>query len=161
MYAGRMAGKRHPAETPERDPLTLEDQVCFALSVAARGIVGVYRPVLEPLGVTHPQYLVMLALWEHGEVSVKELSALLQLEPATVSPLVKRLETIGYVSRRRSLSDERLLLVATTDRGQALRAKAEQVPLEVVHRLGIGLDELEGLNTVLRRVIAAATAART
>ena len=145
---------------PERDPLSLEDQVCFALSVAARGIVGVYRPVLEPLGVTHPQYLVMLALWEHGEVSVKELSALLQLEPATVSPLVKRLETIGYVSRRRSPSDERLLLVATTERGQALRAKAEEVPLEVVRRLGIELDELEGLNKVLRRVIEAATAAR-
>ncbi len=157
MYPWYMRSKRLAGD---RDPLSLEDQVCFALSVAARGIVGVYRPVLEPLGVTHPQYLVMLALWEHGEVSVKELSALLQLEPATVSPLVKRLETIGYVSRRRSPSDERLLLVATTERGQALRAQAEQVPLEVVRRLGIGLDELDGLNKVLRRVIAAATAAR-
>ena len=157
MYPGHVQSKRR---AKDRDPLSLEDQVCFALSVAARGIVGVYRPVLEPLGVTHPQYLVMLALWEHGEVSVKELSALLQLEPATVSPLVKRLETIGYVSRRRSPSDERLLLVTTTERGQALRAQAEQVPLEVVRRLGIELDELEGLNKVLRRVIDAATAAR-
>src|SRR5882672_8601208 len=102
MYALQMAGKSRQGSTAVRDPLSLEDQVCFALSVAARGIVGVYRPVLEPLGLTHPQYLVMLALWEHGEVSVKELSALLQLEPATVSPLVKRLEAIGYVGRRRS-----------------------------------------------------------
>ena len=77
-----------------------------------------------------------------------------------MSPLVKRLEAIGYVSGRRSPSDERLLLIATTDRGQALRTQAEQVPLEVVRRLGIGVDELEGLNKVLRRVIAAATAAR-
>ena len=67
-----MPGKRRTAADSERDPLSLEDQVCFALSVAARGIVGVYRPVLEPLGVTHPRYLVMLALWEHGEVSVKD-----------------------------------------------------------------------------------------
>ena len=160
MYPVQVTGKSQGTAAPVRDPLSLEDQVCFALSVAARGIVGVYRPVLEPLGLTHPQYLVMLALWEHGEVSVKELSALLQLEPATVSPLVKRLEAIGYVTRRRSPSDERLLLIRTTDRGQALRAKAEQVPVEVVRRLGIGLDELESLNTVLRRVIKAATAAR-
>jgi DNA-binding MarR family transcriptional regulator len=141
-----------------RDPLSLEDQVCFALSVAARSIVGVYRPVLEPLGLTHPQYLVMLALWESGEMSVKDLSGLLQLEPATVSPLLKRLEAAGFVARRRSPNDDRVLLVSTTSRGQALRAKAEEVPLEVVRRLGIGLDELERLNASLRRVIAAASA---
>src|SRR5688500_7830901 len=83
------------------DMLALERQVCFALSVAARNVVAVYRPVLEPLGLTHPQYLVMLALWQHGPLSVRELSGLLQLDPGTLSPLLKRLEAAGYVRRDR------------------------------------------------------------
>ena len=74
------------------DPLALEQQVCFALSVAARNVVAVYRPWLEPMGLTHPQYLVMLALWQYGPLSVKRLSGLLQLDPGTLSPLIKRLE---------------------------------------------------------------------
>ena len=81
--------------------LALERQVCFALSVAARNVVAVYRPVLEPLGLTHPQYLVMLALWQHGSLSVKDLSGLLQLDPGTLSPLLKRLEAAGLLRRER------------------------------------------------------------
>src|SRR6185295_2803247 len=83
------------------DPLALEEQVCFALSVAARGVVGVYRPLLEPMGLTHPQYLVMLALWQHAPLSVRGLSELLQLDPGTLSPLLKRLEASGYLRRER------------------------------------------------------------
>ena len=83
------------------DMLALERQVCFALSVAARNVVAVYRPVLEPLGLTHPQYLVMLALWQHGPLSVKDLSGLLQLDPGTLSPLLKRLEAAGLLRRER------------------------------------------------------------
>ena len=138
--------------------LELDNQLCFALYDASRAVIRAYGPLLDELGLTYPQYLVMLALWQHGEVSVKDLSGLLQLEPATVSPLLKRLEATGYISRRRSPIDERLLLVSTTARGQALRAEAERVPLEVVRRLGIGLSELETLNVSLRRVIAAAAA---
>ena len=82
----------------EGDPLALEEQVCFALAVAARGVIAVYRPLLEPMGLTHPQYLVMLALWQHAPLSVTELSRLLQLDPATLSPLLKRLEASGYVA---------------------------------------------------------------
>src|SRR3954463_12785350 len=93
------------------DPLSLENQVCFALAVAARGVVAVYRPLLEPMGLTHPQYLVMLALWQHAPLSVRRLSELLQLDPGTLSPLLKRLEAIGYLRRERDPTDERSLAI--------------------------------------------------
>src|SRR3954452_6781533 len=93
------------------NPLALEQQVCFALSVAARSVVAVYRPLLEPMGLTHPQYLVMLALWQHAPLSVRALSDLLQLDPGTLSPLLKRLESIGYVRRDRKAGDERSLAI--------------------------------------------------
>jgi DNA-binding MarR family transcriptional regulator len=138
------------------DPLELERQVCFALSVAARGVVGIYRPLLEPMGLTHPQYLVMLALWQQAPLSVRELSALLQLDPGTLSPLLKRLEAIGYVRRRRDPSDERSLAVTLTPSGQALREEAEKIPPAVVERLGMPIEELQDLHTALTRVIGAA-----
>jgi DNA-binding MarR family transcriptional regulator len=138
------------------DPLALESQVCFALSVASRSVVAVYRPLLEPMGLTHPQYLVMLALWQHAPLSVKDLSGLLQLDPGTLSPLLKRLEGAGYIRRQRDPGDERALAVTLTDAGIALRAQAEKVPPAVVARLGMDLDELRNLHASLTRVIAAA-----
>ncbi|MEV1114357.1 MarR family transcriptional regulator [Actinosynnema sp. NPDC049800] len=137
------------------DPLDLERQVCFALSIASRNVVAVYRPLLEPMGLTHPQYLVMLALWGRAPLSVKELSRLLALEPATLSPLLKRLETIGYVTRSRAAADERQLAVALTEEGAALRERALAIPPAVVERLGMSPDELRDLHAVLTRVIAA------
>jgi MarR family transcriptional regulator, organic hydroperoxide resistance regulator len=138
------------------DVLALDRQVCFALAVAARTVVAVYRPVLEPLGLTHPQYLVMLALWEHGTVSVKHLSRLLQLDPGTLSPLLKRLEASGLLRRERDPRDQRHLALALTEKGAALRAEAEQVPGGVVERLGLPVEELVELHGVLTRVIGAA-----
>ncbi len=137
------------------DPLALERQVCFALSVASRSVIGIYRPLLEPLGLSHPQYLVMLALWESSPQPAKDLSTVLHAEPATLSPLLKRLERAGYITRSRGASDERVLTVDLTDEGRALRAEAEKIPYRVVERLGIDLAELEQLNVALRRVIAA------
>ena len=102
------------SEKPPVDPLALENQVCFALSLASRSVVAAYRPVLEPLGLTHPQYLVMLTLWEHEPLSIKGLSELLQLDPGTLSPLVKRIEALGYVRRSRSAADERTLEIVLT-----------------------------------------------
>lgn len=136
--------------------LKLENQVCFALAVASRSVNAVYRPLLEPLGLTHPQYLVMLALWERSPRSVKDLGVALQLEPATLSPLLKRLESIGYVRRRRSGTDERVLEITLTDAGVALRDKAETIPPRIVERLGMELEELEQLRKSLNQVIAAA-----
>ncbi|MCO6010660.1 MarR family transcriptional regulator [Actinoallomurus purpureus] len=147
------------AERDIDDPLALEHQVCFALSVAARGVVAVYRPLLEPLGLTHPQYLVMLALWQHAPLSVKELSRLLQLDPGTLSPLLKRLEAVGYVERGRDGRDERVLAVTLTAEGRALRAEAEKIPPTIVERLGMEVAELQDLHVALTRVIGAAQGA--
>jgi MarR family transcriptional regulator, organic hydroperoxide resistance regulator len=138
------------------DPLALEQQVCFALSVAARGVVAVYRPLLEPMGLTHPQYLVMLALWQHAPLSVRELSRLLQLDPGTLSPLLKRLEAIGYLHRERDPADERSLAVTLTAQGRALRDRAQQIPPAIVERLGMPIEDLRKLHATLTEVIEAA-----
>lgn len=140
------------------DLLALDRQVCFALVVASRSVLSVYRPLLEPLGLTHPQYLVMLALWEQAPRSVKDLSALLDLDPGTLSPLLKRLEAAGLVVRERDRADERLLAVQLTDNGRALREKAEAIPPSVVDRLGMQVSELESLRDGLHRLIEAARA---
>ncbi|GGQ78891.1 MarR family winged helix-turn-helix transcriptional regulator [Couchioplanes azureus] len=145
---------REPIHTT--DPLALEQQVCFALSVAARSVVAVYRPLLEPMGLTHPQYLVMLALWQHAPLSVRRLSELLQLDPGTLSPLLKRLESVGYLRRERDRSDERSLAIVLTAEGRALRERAERIPPAVVERLGMPIEDLQLLHAALTRVIAAA-----
>jgi MarR family transcriptional regulator, organic hydroperoxide resistance regulator len=137
------------------DLLRLDRQVCFALSVAARNVVAMYRPLLEPMGLTHPQYLVMLALWELSPRSVTELSSALALDPGTLSPLLKRLEKAGFVWRRRVPGNERTLAVTLTESGRALRTDAERIPPAVVERLGMPLVDLERLHGVLSQVIAA------
>ena len=143
------------------NPLALEQQVCFALSVAARNVVAVYKPLLEPLGLTHPQYLVMLALWQSEPVSVRELSRMLQLDPGTLSPLLKRLEASGLLRRERDVRDERALAVRLTSKGRALRSDAEKIPPAVVAKLDMELEELRALHQSLTRVIEAAQAATT
>ncbi len=145
--------------TLSENPLALEEQVCFALSVAARSVVAVYRPVLEPLGLTHPQYLVMLALWQHEPVSVKRLSDLLHLDPGTLSPLVKRLESAGLLRRARDAHDERSLAIVLTDEGRALRERALDVPPTIVGRLGMDVEELQQVHGLLTRVIRQAETA--
>lgn len=146
-----------PTETPNL--LQLEEQVCFALAIASRSVNAVYRPILEPYGLTHPQYLVMLALWERSPRSVKDLGAALQLEPATLSPLVKRLESAGLVSRARSSVDERMLDISLTETGLRLRAEAESIPPRIIDQLGMSMDELATLRSALWRVIDAAQSA--
>ncbi|WP_432489238.1 MarR family winged helix-turn-helix transcriptional regulator [Kineococcus sp. SYSU DK018] len=136
--------------------LDLERQVCFAMVLASRGIVQAYRPVLEPMGLTHPQHLVMLALWQHAPLSLSRIAHLLQLDPGTVSPLLKRLEAAGLVERTRTPGDERTLSVTLTDTGLALRSQAEQVPEQMTARLGLSQQDLEQLHTLMTRVVAAA-----
>jgi DNA-binding MarR family transcriptional regulator len=138
------------------DPLRLDRQVCFALAVASRSVIALYRPVLEPMGLTHPQYLVMLALWERSPRSVKDLSAALALDPGTLSPLLKRLEASGLITRGRDPADERVLAVTLTGAGRALRAEAEKVPPAIVARLGVDVSELEAMHAALTALIAAA-----
>ena len=138
------------------DPLDLERQVCFALAVASRSVIGVYRPLLEPLHLTHPQYLVMLALWQHAPLSVTEVADRLQLDPATLSPLLKRLESTGYVVRRRDPRDERALQLTLTPEGQELRTEALKIPAAVMARLRLTLSDVESMHGVLTDLIARA-----
>jgi MarR family transcriptional regulator, organic hydroperoxide resistance regulator len=153
--------------TPQLDPLALEHQVCFALAVTNRAVLAVYRPLLEPLGLTHPQYLVMLALWDHQRsasggrpaLSVKQIALALQLDSATLSPMLKRLETLALINRSRNAADERATDVVLTTAGTALRAPALEIPPAVVARLGVDMAELEQLHRVLTRINAAALAA--
>lgn len=152
-----MTTLRDPASTTaEPDLLALENQVCFALVVASRSVLSLYRPVLEPLGLTHPQYLVMLALWSEDGRSVGNLASALALEPATLSPLLKRLEAAGLVARRRSSTDERVLVIELTDDGRALRSEAELIPQKIASALGMDAAQLASLRTALHAVTAAA-----
>ncbi|MGC5247078.1 MarR family winged helix-turn-helix transcriptional regulator [Gordonia sp. DT219] len=141
------------------NPLLLERQVCFALAVANRSVLRIYRRVLDPLGLTHPQYLVMLALWETSPQAVKEIGAALQLDSATLSPLLKRLEATGLIERRRRDDDVRNVDVDLTAAGRALREQALSIPTAVVDALGVDRADLEELHSVLTRVNAAAVRA--
>ncbi|TQJ32322.1 MarR family winged helix-turn-helix transcriptional regulator [Microbacterium sp. SLBN-146] len=133
----------------QEDLLRLENQVCFALVTASRNVVAVYRPILEPLGLTHPQYLVMLALWEQSPRTLSDLSEELAFDPATASPLVKRLEAQGLVSRARRIGDERALDIALTEAGWALRRHALDVPGKVLEAVGVDANTLERLRDAL------------
>jgi DNA-binding MarR family transcriptional regulator len=133
------------AVDPRDDLLKLENQLCFALVTAARNVVSLYRPVLEPLGLTHPQYLVMLALWEESPRSLGELADELAMEPATLSPLVKRLEAQGRVSRSRRSADERVLEIDLTDEGRELRTRALEVPGQIMQRTGLDAERIAAL----------------
>lgn len=131
--------------TASDDLLRLENQLCFALVTAARNVVAIYRPILEPLGLTHPQYLVMLALWERSPRTLNDLAVDLALEPATASPLVKRLEAEGLVVRQRSTEDERRLEITLTAAGTALRDQAIDVPRQVMAAVGMDVTEVSAL----------------
>ncbi|RMI02883.1 MarR family transcriptional regulator [Cellulomonas triticagri] len=141
------------------DPLALEAQVCLSVSAASRALVAFYRPLLEPLGLTHPQYLAMLALWQHGDLTLKALAELLHLEPATASPLVRRLEALGLVERGRSADDDRALAIRLTDAGRALRARAEGIPAAMVAGLGLDLAEVAAIRDAADLLLRACTRA--
>src|SRR3712207_5600441 len=116
-----------PART--ENLLALERQVCFALAATSRSVVGLYRPILEPLVLTHPLYLVMLAVWEKSPRTVRARRHALYLDPATLTPLLRRLERVGYLTRARNAANERELKVELTPAGADLRAEAERVPV--------------------------------
>lgn len=154
-----------PTRIPDSDSavpdlLALDRQVCFALAVAARNVIGLYRPLLDPLGLTHPQYLVMLALWEQSPLKVSELASRLSLESATLSPLLKRLESAGMLTRGRDPNDERSLAISLTPRGRETRAQAERIPPAILERLGMTMSDLEDLRERLNALITASDGAR-
>ncbi|GAA3585532.1 MarR family transcriptional regulator [Amycolatopsis ultiminotia] len=138
----------------ETGSLLLDDQLCFGLYSASRAITSLYRTLLEPLDLTYPQYLVMLVLWEHDAQQVKELGAALNLDSGTLSPLLKRLEKSGLVTRERQAEDERSVRIRLTDDGAALRAKAEEIPPHIGAAMGLDPAVLTGLRTTMDRLAA-------
>ena len=139
----------------QADDLLLERQLCFALTVASRSVVGIYKPVLERLGLTHPQYLVMLALWERSPRTLKDLSDALLHEPATLSPLLRRLEEADLVTRERVQGNERALAITLTAKGAALREQATAVPGQIRERLQLSREEVAELHQAMTGLIAA------
>ncbi|MFE0642770.1 MarR family winged helix-turn-helix transcriptional regulator [Streptomyces sp. NPDC058877] len=139
---------------PDEDFLRLDHQICFSLHAATRAFNGVYREALKELGLTYPQYLVMLVLWEHRELSVKGIGERLRLDSGTLSPLLKRLEAAGYVERHRSPEDERSVTVRLTGDGAALRGAALGVPRRIAAATGLGLDEIRALRARLDALAA-------
>ncbi|WP_189949079.1 MarR family winged helix-turn-helix transcriptional regulator [Streptomyces alanosinicus] len=145
-----------PADT---DWLRLDRQICFSLHAASRAFNGVYRVILKDLGLTYPQYLVMLVLWEYGDVPVKTLGEHLRLDSGTLSPLVKRLEAAGLVRRERSARDERSVQVRLTEEGAALRERALRVPRRIMGATGFDLAEITDLRERLDQLTTALDAA--
>ncbi|MDD7762715.1 MAG: MarR family transcriptional regulator [Selenomonadales bacterium] len=113
------------------DPLLLENQLCFPLYACARKIVAAYNPFLKELGLTYPQYITMMVLWENNKVAMRDLGKRLYLDSGTLTPVLKKLEAMGYLKRYRNPEDERILMVSITDEGKALRQEAENIPYQM------------------------------
>ncbi|MGW3174696.1 MarR family winged helix-turn-helix transcriptional regulator [Streptomyces sp. NPDC001153] len=128
-------------QAAEPGSLLLQDQLCFALYAASRAVTVRYRPLLDDLGLTYPQYLVMLVLWEQDSISVRELGTALQLESSTLSPLLKRLEAGGLIRRERRAEDERSVSIHLTPAGADLRDKARPVPAAIGEAMGLTLAQ--------------------
>jgi MarR family transcriptional regulator, organic hydroperoxide resistance regulator len=138
---------------PASQHLTLDQQICFPLYAASNLIVRAYGPLLKPLGLTYPQYLVMMALWEKQELSVGELGQHLHLDSGTLTPLLKRMESNGHVLRQRSREDERRVQICLTDTGKALQTPAAAIPKVLACRLGNNLPWLQQLQSDLHKLI--------
>lgn len=132
------------------NPLLLDDQLCFAVYAASRAMIGVYRPVLDELGLTYPQYLTLMVLWDEGAVTVSHLGTRLQLDSGTLTPLLKRLEKLGYVERKRRESDERVVEIHLTAGGKKLRTRALKVPEAMACRIKRTRAEVFALRDDLR-----------
>nr|WP_042418344.1 MarR family transcriptional regulator [Streptacidiphilus anmyonensis] len=132
--------------------MLLDDQLCFVLYAASRAVTQRYRPLLEELGLTYPQYLVMLVLWEHGVVPVKDIGAALQLDYGTLTPLVKRLEANGLVRRERSPEDERTVQVSLTEQGEEMRERARTVPSAIGDAMALPPQDFDDVKRILRQL---------
>jgi DNA-binding MarR family transcriptional regulator len=129
--------------------LQLDNQLCFALYAASRAVVQAYQPLLGPLGLTYPQYLVLLVLWEEADIPVKRLGERLRLDSGTLTPLLKRMETAGLVTRRRDAADERVVRIGLTDAGRALEARAVDIPTALLCGTAVPLEDLAELRDTL------------
>ncbi|SEQ65726.1 DNA-binding transcriptional regulator, MarR family [Pseudomonas sp. NFACC02] len=127
------------------DALLLDNQLCFALYSTSLMMTKVYKPLLQELNLTYPQYLAMLVLWERDGLTVGEVSTRLLTDPGSLTPLLKRLEAEGLISRTRSKEDERVVLLTLTEQGRALHAKAQRIPQCILAASGISVQQLQAL----------------
>ncbi|MFZ5842138.1 MAG: MarR family winged helix-turn-helix transcriptional regulator [Pseudomonadota bacterium] len=141
-----------PLPSPD-DWLRLDAQLCFRLYAASRGLTRCYQPLLDALGLTYPQYLAMLVLWEQDGLTVSELSDRLKLDPSTMTPLLKRLESAGWITRQRRRQNEREVEIRLTEAGRALRERALGVPPAVLAATGLTLSEAEALRSLLDKLM--------
>jgi DNA-binding MarR family transcriptional regulator len=132
----------------------IDDMLCFALYATSRAVTDAYRPLLDKLGLTYPQYLVLMVLWEHQQYSVKNLGTTLHLDSGTLSPLLKRLESSGFIKRVRRANDERVVDISLTAEGETLKKRAGNIPFEVASKFGIERDEYIHLLASLRKLSA-------
>lgn len=148
-----------PTERVDDDTVHLDEMVCFHLHAATRAMNAVYRPLLEPLDLTYPQYLVLVALWENGDLSVGELSQRLQLDYGTMTPLLKRMERRGLVHRVRSARDERTVIVALAPDGEGLREHAPRIYDEICRIFSLTPDRAKQVLGVLQSIVEKANTA--
>jgi DNA-binding MarR family transcriptional regulator len=133
--------------------IKLEDHLCFSLYASSRAIFRLYRPFLDELNLTYPQYLVLLVLWEREKCTVKELGELLDLDSGTLTPMLKRMEASGFVKRRRDTTDERVVIVSITEEGEALRDKAVCIPQSLLTSTGMTVEEVTVLNSAIKKLL--------
>ena len=140
-------------DTMTYDSLKLENQLCFPLYAASREIIKLYKPYLDELDLTYTQYITMLLLWEHHTLTVKEMGALLYLDSGTLTPLLKKLEAKGYLTRVRSTEDERSVVVSLTDMGEALKEQAKHIPGQLAACVKLTREEAAQLHRLLYRIL--------
>ncbi|MBQ9289383.1 MAG: MarR family transcriptional regulator [Clostridia bacterium] len=135
------------------EALKLENQLCFPLYACARRVIGRYTPYLKPLNLTYTQYIVLLVLWEEKEATVRELCRKLYLDSGTLTPLLKKMESQGYVIRRRNADDERVVTVRLTDAGEALKERAREIPGRIAGCIQLSEQEILSLYGILYKVL--------
>lgn len=133
--------------------LKLENQLCFPLYACAKEIVKRYTPLLEPLGLTYTQYIAMMVMWEHKSLSVKDMGKHLLLDSGTLTPMLKKMEKAGWISRRRSVSDERVVIITITEKGEELHDKAAQIPAKMTQCVTLENSETVQLYTLLHKLM--------
>ncbi|WP_028799973.1 MarR family winged helix-turn-helix transcriptional regulator [Streptomyces sp. 142MFCol3.1] len=143
---------QRPAGQADEVSLLLEDQLCFALYAAQRALTNRYRPLLEQFGLTYPQYLVMLVLWQHGALPIKRLGTLLDLDYGTLTPLLKRLQAHGLIRRERQVDDERSVQISLTEQGSELRERARVVPAAIGEAAGLTLQETKDAKALVEKL---------
>ena len=133
--------------------LKLENQLCFPLYVCAKEVVRRYTPLLEPLGLTYTQYIVMMVMWEHKSISIKDMGKLLFLDSGTLTPMLKKMEKAGLITRKRASQDERMVIISITERGEQLQEKAAEVPSKMAGCVTLESDDAMQLYALLHKLM--------